>query len=527
MRVPTPLTAGPLLFVGLLGVVPLILLAAAGLAGGGDALLPSSSALPWIANSLLVAGGAASIATLLGAPAGLLLGRTDLPGRVLWAAILAFPILLPPVLGAEGWRPWLGAWAEADPPLVFRVASAAMVLGFLHVPVPLLLAALTLRRANRALEDAAFLYAGPRRALPFLLRACSREALGLGALLVFVLALSEADVASLFGVPTHEIRVRDRALRGWAPLPLIDLLPLLAAALALVAAESRIFGRRGVDFLGRATRVAPRTFPLGRAEVAAVLSVALLAFLVTGLPLAGWILTVRGATGDAAAAAMDWAWSAGGAAFARSLIFALAGGALGVLVGAPLAYAAERGALRHAGKVDLLLVLLLVLPASVLGLALARAVPVEAFRASAMALVAASGVRCAAIGFRLTRIGLRQRGPYAEEAALLSRIPWRDRATGLILPLNAAILAAAWAVSAALVFRDGALPAALPPAAPPLALLAGEAAAAPEPRLAALALVTVLIAGTLGCAAFAAVRWLRRERPAGTESDVLAAASFR
>jgi ABC-type Fe3+ transport system permease subunit len=403
-----------------------------------------------------------------------------------------------------------------------------MVLGFLHVPVPLVLAALMLRRANRALEDAAFLYAGPRKALPFLLRACSREAVWLGALIVFVLVLSEGDVATLFGVPTHEVRVRERALRGWAALPLVELLPLLAVALALVAAESRIFGRRGVDYLGHASRIQPRTFPLGRAEVAAVLSMALLALLVTGLPLAGWVLTVRAAAGDAAGAAMDWAWSAGGPAFARSLVFAVAGGALAVLVGAPLAYAAERDALPHADRIDLLLVLLLVLPGSILGLALARALPVDAFRASALALVVASGVRYAAVGFRLTRVGLRQRGSHAEEAALLSRVPWRERMAGLVLPLNLPVLAGAWAVSAALVFRDGALPAALPPAAPPLPLLAAQASAAAQPRLAALALVTVLITGALGCATLAAAAvWLRRHRVPRAEPDVLAAASLR
>jgi ABC-type Fe3+ transport system permease subunit len=225
-----------------------------------------------------------------------------------------------------------------------------------------------------------------------------------------------------------------------------------------------------------------------------------------------------------AAAAVAATWNAGGPAFARSLVFALAGGSLAALVGLPLAYAAERKRVPGRRAVDLLLVVLFVVPGTVLASGLLRLVPAELFRLSAAALVIAFGVHFAVVPYRMERVALRQLGTRLEEAGMLSGAPGSARTSRLLLPLNAESLAAVWAIAVILAFRDGDLGAALSPAARTLAAL-GEIASASPVALAALSLVAAaLSAGVMVVAALLILLLDRAGRSSAAPAPVVARA---
>ncbi len=506
MGIPRSLILAPLAFLVVFGVAPLALLLAGAFAPAGSfsfeaplELFRAGDLAPRLANSLALATGTASLATALGILPGLAIGRTDLRLKPGWCIVFSLPLLLPPVFEAAGWRPWAAAWAAvAGSGPVPALVGACLALTLVTFPVPLFLTALSLRRTDAALEDVARLERGSRRALRSMVLTLARPGVALAWLLVFLIALSEASIAGIFGLPTYQALVAT-IQRGavWRSAGATSL-PLLLAALAGAVLEARLFGERGVAFLARTTRLDARTLRLGRSSWTVQFLLGALALACFGFPLVGWAVALRTAGDGEAAAALASAWHSGGAAYGRSLVFALAGGTLAAAIGVPLAYAAERGALPGRRVLDLLLVLLFVMPGTVLASGLLRVVPADLFRASAAALTVGFAVRAAVVPFRMERVALRRLGTRAEEAGLLAGASWRLRVARLVLPLNVEYLASVWAASVLLAFRDGDLATALSPAAPTLAALADASAGRSPAALAALAIVTAgLAAGTL------------------------------
>jgi ABC-type Fe3+ transport system permease subunit len=506
MGIPRALILLPLLFLTVFGVAPLVLLLATAFVpgtsmphGGPLDLLPGGNLYLRLVNSLALAACVASLATAIGILPGVAIGRTDLRLKPAWSIVFSLPLLLPVVFAAAGWSPWAVTWvALLGPAPISRFLGASLVSSLVMFPIPLFLTALSLRRTDGALEDLARLQKGSRRALRSMVFTLARPGITLAWLLVFLIALSETSIPEIFGLATYQARVlaiqrgESWRLAGAASLP------LLFAAVAGAAAEARLFGERGVAFLARATRLEARTLGLGRSAWAVQFLLGALALASFGFPLLGWAVALR-ATGEAAAAAaLASAWHVGGPAFARSLIFALAGGTLAAAIALPLAYAAERGALPGRPIVDLLLVLLLVMPGTLLASGLLRIIPGTLFRASALALVVGYAVHVGVVPFRMERVALRRLGTRAEEAGMLAGAPWRMRVERLLLPLNAQYLGGVWAASVLLAFRDGQLAMALSPAAPTLAALAASGAGQSSAALGALSIVTAgLAAGML------------------------------
>lgn len=208
-----------------LGLAPLIALFAASLNVDGTFGLDryrdlwASPRVPRLfGRSVLLAGISASVATLLGVPLGILCGRTDLPGRRLFAAGFTLPLLHPPYFLALGWFALLGregalarflpeAMAATLGDWLFGLPGCAVALATVFLPLIVLLTAALLHGVDPRQEEAARLYA----AWPRVLWRITLPAIGPGvlfsALLVFVLVLGETTVPMFLRYEAYPVEI--------------------------------------------------------------------------------------------------------------------------------------------------------------------------------------------------------------------------------------------------------------------------------------------------------------------------------
>jgi len=172
--------------------------------------LPALLASPLVADatriSLLVAGGAAILAGLLGLPLAWLLARARFPGRALVRSLVVLPMVLPPVvagiglLAAFGRRGLLGGPLRAlGVELPFTTAAAVLAAAFVAFPLFVLPVEAGIRSLDPRLEDAAATmgasrwYALRRVVLPLLIPSLSS-----GLILAWARALGEFGATIMF-----------------------------------------------------------------------------------------------------------------------------------------------------------------------------------------------------------------------------------------------------------------------------------------------------------------------------------------
>lgn len=163
------------------GVAPPRLAPALGLVGLGLLLLPPAALAvraPWtqvgpllaqpavgsaLRLSLIASVAAVALSVLLGVPLALLLARYEFPGKAVLRALVAVPMVLPPVVGGVGLLLALGRRGLVGQPLAqltgvtIPFSTAAVVLAATFVAMPFLVVTLEsgLRLLDRRVEDAA------------------------------------------------------------------------------------------------------------------------------------------------------------------------------------------------------------------------------------------------------------------------------------------------------------------------------------------------------------------------------------
>ncbi|HYT27066.1 MAG TPA: ABC transporter permease [Actinomycetota bacterium] len=113
--------------------------------------------------SLVCSLGAVAISVLLGVPLAWLLARVDFPGRNLVRALVALPMVLPPVVGgvalllAFGRRGLVGLWLDRafGITLPFTTMGAILAEAFVAMPFLVITTEAGLRAMDRRFEDAA------------------------------------------------------------------------------------------------------------------------------------------------------------------------------------------------------------------------------------------------------------------------------------------------------------------------------------------------------------------------------------
>ncbi|TQV74265.1 iron ABC transporter permease [Exilibacterium tricleocarpae] len=180
---------------------------------------PLSVNLFWrpFANSVLVAVGAALLATLLGGLLALLFERTDIAGAKWLRPFIALPFLAPSFALAMAWVALFdnnriggstgllsAAGVTADDGLAWGVAPIVLVLGLHYFPLAYFLVAAALARLSAAMvESAALAGAGQWAILRTLIIPSLRPAFAASALICFAEAISNFSVPAILGTPVR------------------------------------------------------------------------------------------------------------------------------------------------------------------------------------------------------------------------------------------------------------------------------------------------------------------------------------
>jgi iron(III) transport system permease protein len=272
-RAPLPLVLAAGAVVALL-LLPLAYLVVR-VAGGGRALEILGEATTWrlVRNTVLLAAGVVTSSVLVGVPLAWLVTRTDLPGRRLWAAAGALPLVIPSyvaafcLLGFFGERGLLAnALGVERLPEVKGYWGSLVALTLATYPYVFLLAQSALRTLDPSLEEAARgLGSSGRRTFVRVTAPALRPAVGLGALLVALYTLSDFGVVSLmnYDTLTRAIYVQYKSLFDRAPAATLALLLVALTAVALVV-EYRIRQSGRLYRTDPGTRRPPHVVRLGR-----------------------------------------------------------------------------------------------------------------------------------------------------------------------------------------------------------------------------------------------------------------------
>ncbi|GAA2900942.1 iron ABC transporter permease [Pseudonocardia halophobica] len=322
---------------GALACVPLLYLAVRTLEAGpgtvaGILARPRTGEL--LTRSVLLAGSVTAACLVLGCGLAWLVARTDLPGRRVWAAVLALPLAVPSYVAGFT---WIAEW-----PGLAGFPGAFLVLTLVSYPYVLLPVAAALLVSDGGLEEVArSLGRGPGQVLLSVTLRRVRPTAAAAGLLVALYVLSDFGAVSLMRYETFTLGIYTsyRATFDRTPAAVLGCVLVVLAAL-LTWGEYRARGR-AAGWVGRGTPRPPVPVRLGAWRPVALLAVVAVAAAALGVPavsLVRW--TVAGTS-----AGVDW--PALGSAAVATLQVAGVGAALTTLLALPVGILAAR----HRGRV--------------------------------------------------------------------------------------------------------------------------------------------------------------------------------
>lgn len=446
---------------GLLCGLPVAyMLAHAGAAGAPyAALLLDGRQRALLTNTAVLGAATALLATLIGAPLGLVLARIPLRFTPAWRIALAAPLLLPPYVIALAWvylggpaglvatatgRDLLSGWT-------YSLLGAVVVLSLVLYPLSMLATEVALRRIEPRLEEAALVAASPGRVLRRITLPLAAPAVAAAALVIFVLAVSDFGVPGLLRVRvfTTEVFTAFAALYDFnratmLTVPLLGLAIIVAAVAALLVGERLLVTRRG------AASAQPVTFEgwtrRGAAAAGCVLAVALVA------PLA--VLTREAAGVPSVTAIVQGSRDA----IRASLTLAAAGATIATAIAVWIGYARARARRRVGVFTDVLLVVLFAVPSTVVGVGLIgvwnRAGVFGWVYGTDGMLLLAYLARFLPVAALALAAGVRYVPASHEEAAASAGAGWWRTMIRIVLPQMKLALAATWTVVFILAFGE-------------------------------------------------------------------------
>ncbi len=170
-----------------------------------DNLLTSARQWTLLGHSMILATSVTLLTMAVGVPLGVILGKSDLPGRQFLTVLFVVPLLIPPYIMAVSWSDLLGRtsllghWVTpvfmtgaAD--LLFGLPGCVFILFVIFLPLPMLLTMILLRTINPRLEEAGRLAGGWGRVLREITLPMIRPGLLLAGMLVFLLSCGEFSV---------------------------------------------------------------------------------------------------------------------------------------------------------------------------------------------------------------------------------------------------------------------------------------------------------------------------------------------
>jgi iron(III) transport system permease protein len=434
-------------------------------------------------NTLLAGGCTTVLALLLGFTLAWLVARTDMPGRSWFETANLVPFFLSPYVGAISWiyllaphggmlqwaaRTWFGislAWID-----IYSVGGVIWVLTLFYTPYVYLFVIAPLRQMDAALEDAArvhgasFWYTLRHITVPLVM-----PALLSAALIVFVTSAGLFDVPLALGSP-RGIRFMPTEIFALVQYP-SDLgraaafgIVVLTVTICLTLLQRRFIANRRFDTVtGKGYR--PRQIRLRRAGKIAALAVE--AIYVGGgvvLPLVALLMVAfsRLWTGHflwrtATFGNFDYVltrYELTRQAIYNSLILALTGATLGVLLSVLQSYYLVRGNPRRRALVDALVSLPLGIPGIILGLGfLILAIRTPLYSTLTIILIAYIA-RFFPFATRTITAMFLAINPELEQSARSSGATWLQTMRLVVLPLLRPALVAAWLMLFVIFIRE-------------------------------------------------------------------------
>ena len=478
-------------------------------------LFASTQTRHLLLTSLSLAGLVTLLSLLVGLPLGILLGKSDIPGRPFLITLFTIPLLIPPyvlavawfhLLGRQGWvSRWLagGEW-KAGSDFLFSLGGCAWILFACYMPILMLLTIAFIRSVNPRLEEAALLAAKWPRVLSRITLPLILPGIILGLLLIFLLSLGELGVPLFLRIYVFPVETFTQfsayydfgaAAAAAVPLAVIALVAMLTGGLFL---EKKTVHVRIVQGDGSGIQM-----ELGKSRKWIATLMWLFATITVILPL--FALVRESAAVHAWRMAIDQGWDS----TVRSLVFGAIGASLLTLVGFLTGYLIHVQGLRIWRFLDTLTILLFALPSTVIGVGLIAVWnrPLTNFvYASPIILILGYVIQYWVLPSRITLAALSRIPPSMEEAAQVMGVSWIRRMAGIIVPLVKRDLGVAWLVAYIFCLRDtGISMLVYPPGSDPLTVRIFTLMANGEPAMIA-ALCVLLVVVSL--VPFGIIQWV-------------------
>lgn len=400
-------------------------------------------------NSLAMGVIMVAVAVPLGAVLAFAMVRTDLPGRGVIEPLILLPLFLSPLVLAFGYIVTIGPVGFISQAVVSRFTllpwniysftGMAVIAGFAHVPHAYLYVASALRQVNLDLEEAARVTgAGVLRTALGVSLPLVRPALVYAAMLIFLLGLEQFGLPLMLGEPsgigvltTYLYKLTNILGTPSYNFMAVVAVVILAATLPLVVLQRLVLHSlsRYVTVRGKGAREA--TLPLGAWRWPGLALIAIWLALTVAVPLAGIVVRSLVSSWGVGVSLIDAltlqhfrdlaAYPNLIEAILNTLLVAVPGGLVSVVIYAATALTVHRWNSPLAGAVDYLVMLPRALPGLVAGLAFLWLFlfvkPIDPLRGTIFSVWIAYTVVWLAYGLRLISGALAQIEPELEDAA--------------------------------------------------------------------------------------------------------------
>lgn len=402
------------------------------------------------------------LATVVGVPLGVLLGKTDLPFRLTLTVLLTLPLLIPPYVIAVAWFAVLGSggWISSLAPETSKYLSTAYfglygctgVLFTTFVPIVILLTIAYVGAVNPRLEDAGRLVSRWPGVLRRITLPLIAPAILFAAVLVFLLTLGEVGVPTYLRYPVYPVETLTQfaAFYNFSAAT-AAVIPLLVVTLVVLALEypmlhNRVSELRTVTFGRTRTQI-----KLGRWRLPLLGIVSVWGLVTVALPVAVLIAqsSSLSAYADAFARASD--------SILRSLVFAVVGASLLTLLGFFCGYLIHDRTLPVWRSIDALTLFLFTLPGTVVGIGLISLwnTPMSNFIYGTPAIIILGYLaQYAVLPTRMTSTILDRIPRSLEQAAQLCGTSWFITLRYIVVPLARRGLIAVWIIGYVFCLRD-------------------------------------------------------------------------
>jgi iron(III) transport system permease protein len=440
--------------------------------------------------------GSAFLATVLGAPLGILLARGDVPFRRIVRVLLSIPLVIPPYVLALSWILLTGPGGvfarivgkDILSSYTYNPFAAALVLGVAFYPIIMLATEAAARRVNGRLEEAGLLVIPHRSVFLRITLRLIAPAVAASALIVFVLSISEFGVPGLLRVRvfTTEVFTAFAALYDFGAATALAL-PLLVLVLCAALAAKAIIGDQLVGTSRTASQGIRLDFEGLRPMALALISLLLLVCVF--LPLTTLILETRGIR------QITGAFAQSGTAIQNSLLLSAVGAIAITSLGLLMGYQRAHSNSWPAKLQDVLFILLFAVPSTVIGVGIIGlwnrpGIPAQLY-SSNLPVVVAYMARFVPVAALMLSASNRHIPTSSEEAARLAGARWPRVFMRIVIPQMRAGIAAAFVVVFIFVFGElGATVLVAPPGESTLPVRVYTLIAnAPASEVAALALI--------------------------------------